>query len=126
MINKSDVYGDALLDLIYRGCDWYFQTEFMEYKAGPLAAAHPWGSAIGVQGIIGRLGSDVATSLVLTSTVGTPAVATPATLTATKAILAPNSNPSAQFTSRLRTLPVRLALLPIDAGGGVIRSFTTT
>jgi hypothetical protein len=125
LINKSDVYGDALLDLIYRGTDWYFQSEFMEYKAGPLNASYPWG-ALGVQGIIGRLGSDVGTSLVLTSTTGTPAVATPATLTATKTILAPNSNPMAQFTSRLRTLPVRLVLLPVDTGAGVIKSFTIT
>ena len=125
VIGKSDVYGDMTLDLIYRGTDWFFQTDFMETKAGPLAAAYPWG-ALGVQGIIGRLGSDVATSLVLTSTTGTPAVATPATLTATKPILAPGSNPNAQYNSRLRTMPVRFILLPVDSGAGVIKNFTTT
>lgn len=114
-----------MLDGVYRGTNWFFQTEFMETKAGPVAAAYPWG-AFGVQGIVGRLMSDVAASLVLTSTAGTPAVATPATLTATKAILAPGSNPQAQYTSRLRTMPVRLVLLPVDVGGGVIKNFTTT
>lgn len=125
-IERSDVYGDMLLDTIYRGTNWFFQAEFLEYKAGPLAAVYPWGSALGTQGIIGRLGSDVATSLVLTSTTGTPAVATPATLTATKTIIAPGSNPNAMFNSRLRTMPVRLVLLPVDTGAGVIKNFTTT
>lgn len=124
-IEKSDVYGDMMIDAIYRGTNWFLQCEFLEYKAGPLAAAYPWG-AIGVQGIIGRLASDVATPLVMTATTGTPAVATPATFTATKTILAPGSNPHSQYTSRLRTMPVRLVLLPVDSGGGVIRNFTTT
>lgn len=123
MINRSDVYGDTMLDIIYRGCDWFFQTEFKEYRAGPIAVAFPWG-AIGVLGTIGRLGSDVALPLVLTATAGTPAATTPATLTAPKAILAPNSNPRAQFNSRLRTLPVRMVLLPVSDTG--IRAFTTT
>lgn len=124
MINRSDVYGDTMLDIIYRGCDWFFQAEFKEYKAGPIAVAFPW-AALGVLGTIGRLGSDVAETLVLTATAGTPAAATPASLTASKAILAPNSNPRAQFNSRLRTLPVRLVLFPtvVDT---VLRSFTTT
>lgn len=128
LINKSDVYGDMLLDLIYRGTDWFLQAEFMEYgKAAVRDASFPWGAGtLGIQGIIGRLGSNIASALVLTSTTGTPAVATPATLTASKAILAPNSNPRAQFNSRLRTVPVRLALLPVDSGGGVIVNFTTT
>lgn len=127
LINKSDVFGDALLDMIYRGCDWFVQSEFKEYKAGPLAASLPWGAGVlGVQGIIGRLASNVGTALVLTSTAGTPAVATPATLTAASAILAPNSNPRAQFNSRLRTLPVRMVALPQDVGSGVIKSLTLT
>jgi hypothetical protein len=127
LINKSDVFGDALLDLIYRGCDWFVQMDFKEWKTGPLAAAMPWGAGVlGVQGVIGRLGSDVATALVLTATAGTPAATTPASLTAAKAILAPNSNPKAQFSSRLRTLPVRMVALPVDTGSGVIKSLTVT
>src|SRR5262249_48106988 len=127
LINKTDAWGDALLDMIYRGTDWFCQADFHEWKAGPLAAAFPWGAGVmGVQGVIGRLASDVATSLVVTAAAGTPAANTPATLTATKAILAPNSNPAAQFNPRLRTLPVRMVLLPVDVGGAVIKSFTMT
>lgn len=124
-IEKSDVYGEMMIDGVYRGSNWFFQTEFLEYKSGPLAASFPWGG-LGVQGVIGRLMSDVAAAMVLTATAGTPAVATPASLTATKAILAPGSNPSAQFNSRLRTMPVRLVMLPVDIGSGVMKNFTTT
>ncbi len=123
-IEKSDVYGDMHIDSIYRGTNWFFQTEFMEVKQATNAASYPWGSAFGVAGIIGRLASDVAAALALTATAGTPAVATPATMTATKTILAPGSNPHNQWNSRLRTTPVRLVMLPVDTGGGVIKSFT--
>jgi hypothetical protein len=124
-IEKSDVYGDMMIDGVYRGSNWFLQFECMEYKSGPIAAAFPYGG-FGVHGVIGRLMSDVASAMVLTSTAGTPAVATPATLTATKAILAPGFDPNAQFSSRLRTMPVRLLLLPVDIGSGVMKSFTTT
>ncbi len=110
-IQKSDVYGDAMIDTIYRGVDYFCQTEFMEYKAGPIDAALTF-AALGVVGVIGRLGSNEAEPLVLTATTGTPAAAAPASLTAPLAILAPGSNPRMQFNSRLRTIPVRFVLLP--------------
>jgi len=124
LISKSDVFGDKLLDMIYRGTDWFFQSEFKEWKAGPIAVAFPW-AAMGVEGVIGRLGSDVAASLVLTSTTGTPAATTPSTLTASHTILAPNSNPRAQFNSRLRTLPVRMVMLPYNNAGTTTHYVTT-
>lgn len=124
-IDKSDVYGDMHLDSIWRGCNWFMQTEFKEHKAGPIAVAYPW-AAMGVQGVIGRLASNVATALVLTSTAATPAATTPATLTAAGAILAPGSNPEQQYNSRLRTLPVRMVFLPYDSGAGVIKNYVTT
>lgn len=124
-INRSDVFGDMMIDAVYRGQDYFLQADFMEYKAGPTAAAFPFG-ALGVQGVIGRLYSDIATSLVLTATAGTPAAATPATLTASKTILAPNWNVNAAFHSRLRKLPVRFCLLAFDSGGGVMKNLTTT
>ncbi len=125
VINKSDVYGDATIDAIHRGVDWFVQTEFMEYKAGPLSVWAFWQSAIGVQGTIGVLASSLAFPLVLTATAGTPAAATPATLTGLLAMLAPGSNPMAQFVSRLRTIPVRMQLLP-SVVSTVLRNFSTT
>lgn len=123
MINRSDIYGDTMLDIIFRGADVFAQMEFIEYKAGPLAVAFPWASQ-GALGLIGRLGSDVAKALVFTAVAGTPAALVPATLTASKAILAPNGNPRFSINSRLRTIPLRMVLLPYDSSG--IKHYTTT
>lgn len=123
LVNRSDAYGDTLIDTIVRGADWSLVCEAMEYKAGPIAAVGQIAS-MGTLGIIGRLGSDIAQALVLTATAGTPAATTPATLTASKALLAPNANPRILFNSELRRVPLRFALLPYDSSG--IKFFTMT
>lgn len=129
LISPSDAYGDAIIDFIYRGGDCYLQFESKAYKAGSITPFWPFG-AIGLMvataGPIGRLASDIAAAMVLTSVSGTPAVASPATLTGTKAILAPNNPARLMFNSKLRTVPVRLLLLPYDATGGNIRWFAIT
>ena len=126
MINRSDAFGDMIIDTIARGSDWYCQWEAMEaFLAGTQAAMHSFG-ALGVVGVIGRLGSDIATSMVLTSVAATPAVASPATLTATKSKIAPNSQPRMNFNSMLRVIPIRHQWLPVDVGAGVIKHFTST
>lgn len=124
-IAETDAYGLSIIDGVYRGGNCYIQLESKAYKAGSVAPFWPWGS-LGVMGTIARLASDVAASIVLTSTAGTPAAASPATLTGTKSILAPNNPASLLFNSVLREVPVRLLLLPYDAGGGAIKWFTTT
>lgn len=126
LINRSDAWGDSLLDTIFRGIDANVQAEFMEYKAGPISAMNQFASFGLATGVIGRMGSDIATALVLTATPNTPAAASPASLTATKAILAPNHNPRLVFNSVLRTVPIRWALLIADLGAGVYRHFSTT
>ena len=123
MIERSDQYGDAMIEGVRRGTDWFRGFEALEYKEGPLLAAYPWG-ALGTLGTIGTLLTDDAKALVLTAAAGTTASAAPATLTATKAILAPGFNVQTQFSSRLRTLPVRMWLAPVSNAG--IKSFTTT
>lgn len=126
MINRSDQFGDMLIDTIYRGADWYCQYESMEaWLNGVRTAMYPYG-ALGTVGTIGRLGSDLAVNLVLTATTGTPAATSPATLTANLTKLAPNSQPNMSFNSELRTVPTRLVFFPYDSGGGVIKHFTTT
>jgi hypothetical protein len=125
VINRSDAFGDMMIDTIYRGADWFLQLESLEYKAGPIGSMYPFG-ALGTLGIVGRLGSDLATALVLTATAGTPAATAPASLTGSKAKLAANSGVSLQFSSVLRTVPIRMSLYPFDAGSGVIKHFTTT
>lgn len=123
-ISQSDAYGKTVLDHIYQGADWFLQFTGLAYKAGAITPFWPW-AALGVMGVISRLGSDVASSMVLTSTAGTPAAAAPASLTAAKSILAPNSPARLLFSSALRTVPVRLQMLPYDSGAGAIKWFVT-
>lgn len=126
VINRSDAFGDMMIDTVYRGGDWFCQWEAMEaFLTGTQAAMHPFG-ALGTVGLIGRLGSDIATALVLTATAATPAAASPATLTATKSKLASNSQPRMPFNSMLRTIPIRHQWYPYDSGAGVIKHFTST
>lgn len=110
-IDNTDRYGRTRIDGIYQGGNWRATYTCEEYKAGPIAAAFPFG-AIGVLGVIGRLWSDIAQSLVLTSTAGTPAVATPATLTASKVLLAENFPVRLLFGPILREVPMQQMLLP--------------
>ncbi len=124
-IEESDAYGQSIIDLVYRGGNVFLQFESKAYKAGSLTPFWPWGS-LGVMGVIGRLASNVAAAMLLTATAGTPAAAAPATLTGTSSILAPNNPARLLFNSVLRTVPVRLLVLPYDSGGGVIKWFVTT
>ena len=130
MIDKSDGYGDTLLDWIYRGGESTIQFSSKEYMAGSLAAFWPWGG--GASGTlitssvpIATLASTVAKPIVLTSTTGTPAATAPASLTAPLALLAPNYAAKLLFDSRLRVVPIRLQLLP-STTTGVTTWFTTT
>lgn len=115
MIDESDAYGNATIDYIYRGGNCYCQFDSKAYKAGSTSPFWPWG-AMGVMvttaAPIGRLASAVASAFVLTAVANTPAAAAPATLTATKAILAPNFSGDLLFNSKLRRVPVRLQFLP--------------
>lgn len=118
-IDNTDRYGRSLIETIYTGGNWVAQYTALEYKAGPIGAAFPFGS-LGVMGIIGRLGSDIAQALVFTSTAGTPAASTPATITAAKAIIAPNWNVRLLYGPTLRMVPIRQILLPYTSAGSDI------
>lgn len=130
MIDKSDVYGDTLLDAIYRGGECTCQFTSKEYMAGSLAVFWPWGGAamgafITAAMPIAVLASSIAKPLILTATANTPAAAAPATLTAPLALLAFNYPAKLLYDSRLRTLPIRLQLLP-STTANVTSWFTKT
>ena len=114
-ITPTDAFGDTIIDGVFRGGNCYCQFEGMAYKAGAITPFWPWG-ALGILATtaapIGRLASDVALAFVMTDTDATPAATIPATLTASKAILAPNNPAKLLFDSRLRTVPIRLQFLP--------------
>lgn len=124
VIEKSDAFGDMIIDTIYRGVNWTLMFTGLAYKSGTYTPFYPFG-ALGTVGIISRLGSDLAVALVMSAVSGTPAAATPASLTATKSKLAENYDGKLLFNSRLRTVPIRQRFLPYDSGSGVIKHFTT-
>jgi hypothetical protein len=117
VIAESDAYGEATIDWIYRGGDAFLQYLARAYKAGSTTPFWPWGGgSLGVMvtaaSPIGQLASNVAVATVLSSTANTPAAAAPASLTASKALLAPNFDGRLLYDSRLREVPTRLQLLP--------------
>lgn len=132
MINNTDVYGDTDIDAIYRGMNVFLQTNLKEYKAGSVTPATPYnsfapsGATTFSMGVIGRLDTNVANTLIMTDTDGTPAATFPATLTASEAILAAGFPVELFFGPRHRRIPIRWQLYPYDTGGSVIGWFTCT
>jgi len=130
MVNESDAYGDSVIDFIHRGGNVSVMGEYRVQAAavglpsastGNMVAFYPWGGNPGLMfsaGLpIGRRASDVAASFIMTSTALTPAAASPATLTASKAILPPDSNLKLLFNSKARSVPLRMMFLPSETGG---------
>lgn len=128
-LDKTDAWGDTMIDGVYRGGNCFCQYRSKEYKSGAYGPLVGMGAAIGRVAAtatpIGTLLSAMGLAFVLTSTAATPAVATPATLTATLAILAPNYPVSLLYDSRLREVPIRLQFLPA-LSSGTLTWFTQT
>lgn len=112
-IEETDAYGLTLIDFFFRGVDCSTVVDFMEYRSGTITSAWPWGT-LGAQGIIARLGSAIAGSMVLTAVSGTPAASSPASLTAARSVLEPGHNVTLAFNSKLRKVPIRYVHLPSD------------
>lgn len=120
LINATDAYGDTVIDWVYRGGNCFLQFTSDAYKAGSITPFWPWGALgtlLTAAAPIGRLASAVASADVLTAIANTPASAAPASVTATLAILAPNSPANLMYNSKLRTVPVRLQILPSNSSG---------
>jgi hypothetical protein len=110
---QGDNYGDSIQDGVYRGGNCYLDLVLQEYNAaGALSAFWPFHATFGHMGQVGTLKSSFAAALVLTAVSGTPAASAPATLTANKAVLAPNFPLRLLFGSRLRNVPLRFQFLP--------------
>ncbi len=132
ILNQSDIFGDTIFDIIYRGGNAQLSFVSKTFKAGSLTPFWPWSG--GVSGVpfsqiysdslpIGRSARATAAAMVLTVVANTPAdlatALTPAsialdTLTAAKAILAPNFRGELLFDSRSRDVPCQLQLLPYE------------
>lgn len=118
-IEESDLYGATMLDFIWRGANVFCDFTVLAFTKGspvltPFVAGlyTVWSTAKPV----GTLASDNAAALVLTATANTPAATTgPATLTANKAIVAPNFSTAHLYDSRLRKLPLRMQFIPYSS-----------
>ena len=128
-INQSDLYGRTMLDYIWVGADVSCEFTCLAFTKGtpvlnPYTASlyQLWSTAKP----IGTLASDLALPLVLTATANTPAATLgPATLTATKAVLAPNYSSTHLYDAKLRKLPLRLQFLPYTSSSTLIFAATT-
>lgn len=114
---RGDNYGDTIQDFVFRGGDVFMNMVLTEYNATAAKTAFwPWSTTWGKidDGVIGKLGTALAAVLLLTAVSGPSAASAPATFTANKAILAPGFPVQMLFAPRLRTVPIRLQLLPYN------------
>ena len=129
LVNQSDIYGDSVIDSVYRGGNCMLSMIGLEFSTlFTKSAPWPFGDlntsslpAFGFMGIVGRMamGSSLTAALVLTSvnttTLGTTPLASPATMTASAAKVAEGTDLRYLMTSRLRTLPLTMRLFPYEA-----------
>jgi len=134
-INRSDVYGETLVEGIYRGQNWKCRFRGLEWnKVGLLNSFQVFGQQGGsgsfspvLQNVGDRM-SRYAQTMLLTAILGNPP-STPQTVTALTAIISPNSQAAFMMTSKMREMPIEFSLLPYST---VISSttfnvpFTTT
>ena len=118
---EQDITGDALAqtvqDTVLQGAEMFVGCTGIEYNAAGMQNAFwPLSATIYDMGVIGRLRSAVADSLVLTAVAGTPAAAVPATATFLLAMLAAGFPVGLLFAPALRTVPLRFRVLPNSSG----------
>ena len=132
-INDTATYAQTLIDGIYRGFDHVqLMVTFKEWNTPVKQAIWPYSSAgapggfDGTLGIIGRLDSDLAQTIVLSAVAGTPAATNgPITLTAAKAILSDANDIDILFGPDETDVPVIFDLMLYD-DSGVKRFFKLT
>jgi hypothetical protein len=130
-INESDAYGGTLVEWIYRGQNWRCRIRGLEwFRSGLLSALQTFGQT-GALGTfnpqllnVGIRGTNGAQTMLLTALLANPPC-TPQSLTALNAVIAPNSQSSMLFTSKMREMPIEYVLIPYQLAGQNI-PFSTT
>ncbi len=113
----ADKYGDSMVDGVYRGGDCFLMMTFIEWNAAVRAVLWPYDTDFGAMGPCGRLLTDLAKVIVLTAEAGSAAAAEGfATVTANKAILAPENDVEVIMGNENRDVPVLLQLFPYQDG----------
>lgn len=123
-VNQSDAYGMTLVEAIYRGLNWRLRFRGLEFnRLGILASLQAFGASGAVTTTftptlanVGDRYTKFAQPLVLTAILGSSGVPTmPYSLTATNAIVAPQSSVEYLMTSKVREAPFEFVLLPYSA-----------
>lgn len=121
---RGDLYGDTVLDNVYRGANVFMSLTGIEYAAGlvnvfTVYSGDPTGGAGSSAGTIGQLGlvgvmdsaSGFTGAMVLTAVSGTTAATAPATVTSSESIITEDSL-SLLYSTQYRRVPITLQLLP--------------
>lgn len=120
---RGDNLGSSQQDAVYRGANQFLSWTSQQWGLSAVKLAYwPWGTSIGHVGQVGVLSTNFAKQLVLTCVAGTTADKTiqfggvngagPATLTASKCILAGDSQLKHIFSTRHRKIALRHQLFP--------------
>ncbi len=137
-VNASDAYGMTLVEAIHRGINWRLRLRGLEWnKPGILASMQAFGSSgnpdttfTPTLANIGNRYTAFAQTLVMNAILGAYPPTIPRTLTASSAIVAPQSNVEYLMTSKVREAPFEMVLLPYASAIGSAPlpnvSFTTT
>jgi hypothetical protein len=121
-INNTNLYGDTLIDGIYRGIEGVqILMTAKEWKTAVFAAIWPFGGGTtfdGTLGTVGALISSKALTLVLSAVTGTPAYTNgPVTLTAVGAILSGDNDIEFMMGPTEREIPIVFDCLLTATGG---------
>jgi hypothetical protein len=134
LITDTDQFAKIVVDAVYQGMNLFIQCKSKEWKSSVLRAALPYGQwlATGANifgpGVIARLDSNIAGTLVFSSTAGTPAALAPASITATFSLIAEDWNTEFMLAPEHRQIPMRFRIYPYDLGdqNHTIAFLTTT
>ena len=134
-INASDAYGQTFVEGIYRGTNYRLRLRGLEFhKDGLLTLLQMFGmsganTTLTPQLVnIGDKMTNYAKTLLLTAILGNPPTM-PQTVTSMQAVLAPNQTSEFMMTSKMRELPIEMALIPYSTASGsstINVPFTTT
>lgn len=136
-ISNTDAFADSVIDTVFRGLNGVLDFTCLEWKGGPLRALNqfsatpflPTGNNQFGIGVLGQIGSNSQSAIILSSTTGTPAEIAPATITFPQVSFHEGFDFGWMFNTRLRKLPMRFRMLPyvvatnlktftVSAGGG--------
>jgi hypothetical protein len=118
-VDATDAYGMTMIEAIYRGQNWRARFRGMDWQKGLVEVMQGFGHITGIGSgdlspfldNVGDIWTSFAAALVLAAILGDPPTA-PQSLTAAFTSFAPNTTSEFLMTSKVRELPVEMAMFP--------------